>query len=63
MTNPKLGYIGIWKSHQCEVYADSLWQAKQAVIAKLKVPKKQHHMVSVMLAEKDGQPVIHTPTF
>jgi hypothetical protein len=50
------GFVAIYGSRQIDVYADSLYQAKQKAIAQLKVRKSQEHMVSVMLAEKDIDP-------
>ena len=57
------GYVAFYNGHRLEVYANDLWSAKQQVIEKLKVPKTKKHMVSVLLAEKDSQPVVHTPDF
>ncbi|MPS58838.1 MAG: hypothetical protein E2594_16970 [Pseudomonas sp.] len=57
------GYVAFYNDQRLEVYARDLWAAKQQVIEQLKVPKSKQHMVSVILAEKDNQPVIHTPDF
>lgn len=57
------GYVAFYNRQRLEVYAKDLWAAKQQVIEKLKVPKSKQHLVSVLLAEKDGQPVTHTPDF
>lgn len=53
------GYIGFFNSKRVEVYAETLWDAKQKVMFELKVKPKQAGMVSVMLAEKNGEPVVH----
>lgn len=57
------GYVAFYNGQRLEVYAKDLWAAKQQVIEKLKAPKSKQHMVSVMLAEKDGHSVVHTPDF
>ena len=57
------GYIAFYNNRRHELPADSLFAAKQKAVAHFKVKPKQAHMVSVMLAEKDGQPVTHTPDF
>lgn len=57
------GYVAFYNGQRLEVYANDLWSAKQQVIEKLKVPKTKQHMVSVLLAEKDDQPITHTPDF
>lgn len=57
------GYIAFYGSQRHELHADSLYAAKQKAVTHFKVRPKQAHMVSVMLAEKDGQQVTHTPDF
>ena len=57
------GYIAFFGSKQIELYASSLYEAKQKAIAQFNPPKSKQHMVSVMLAEKDGHSVVHTPDF
>lgn len=54
------GYIAFYNGKRHELRADSLYAAKMAAIAFFKPPKPKQHMVSVMLAEKDGVEVIHT---
>ena len=53
------GYIAFYQGNQKEVYADSIWQAKQKAIAELGVPKKKQGLLSVVLAEVEGNQVIH----
>lgn len=60
---PKLGYVCFFKNERHEIYAKSLWDAKQKAIAFFKPKRKDEHMVSVILAEKDGKPVTHVPDF
>ena len=57
------GYICFYNNLRHEVYAASLYAAKIAAIAYFKPPKSKAHMVNVMLAEKDGEQVTHTPDF
>ena len=57
------GYIAFYNGKQHELYADTLLEAKDKAIQHFKPPKSKKHMVSVMLAEKDGQQVTHTPDF
>jgi N12 class adenine-specific DNA methylase len=57
---PRFGYIGLYKGKQYEVYANSTYEAQKKIAA-------EHHIkdsgnIDVMLAEKDGQPVIHSTT-
>jgi len=51
------GYIGIYKNKQYEVYANSSYEAQKKLAEQLKV--KKSYLVSVYLAEKNGQEVIH----
>ncbi len=53
------GYIAFYQGNQKEVFADSIWQAKQKAIAELSVPKKKQGLLSVVLAEVEGNQVIH----
>lgn len=51
------GYIAFYNGQRVEFHAASLYAAKLAAIAHFKAPKSKAHMVSVVLAEKDGAPV------
>jgi hypothetical protein len=53
------GYIGIYLGSKVEVYADSIWQAKQLAIKQLSVPKKKEGLLSIVLAEVDGKEYIN----
>ena len=55
------GYVCFYYHKRIEVYADSLFAAKEKAVAEFKAPKSKRHMVSVMLAEKGGEPVVHNP--
>ena len=55
---PRLhGYMAFLNGKQIEVHAESLWAAKQRAVALLKPKKREQHMVSVVLCEKDGERV------
>lgn len=56
-------YKGFCGGKECVVVASSLYSAKQKAIKKLGVYKKNYHMVSVVLVEKDGESVTHLPLF
>lgn len=55
------GYIAYYNGKKIEIHAPSLYAAKQEAVKQFNVPKKKEYLVSVMLAEKNGQPVIHDP--
>ncbi len=57
------GYICFYNSKQIEIRADSLYKAKLEAIKQFHPPKSKAHMVSVMLAEKDNNTVVHTADF
>lgn len=56
-------YIAIYNGKQIEVQAEGLYSAKCAAADKLKVPKGKLGLLAIMLAEKNGEPVVHTPDF
>ena len=59
------GYVCFWSGKRCEVYADTLFAAKEKAIAEFQRnagrKRVKSHMVSVVLAEKDGEQVVHNP--
>lgn len=55
-----LGYIGFFNGRREEFLADSLYEAKQQAVEHFSPPKSRVHLVSVTLAEKDGETVTHT---
>ena len=57
------GYVCFYSGKRIEIYADTLYQAKEKAVLEFKAPKSKRHMVSVMLAEKNGQELIHTADF
>ena len=52
------GYIAFHKNRRVEVYAYTLFEAREKAVALLK-PKKPHD-INIMLAEKGGAPVVHS---
>ena len=55
------GYIAFYKGKRAEVYANTSYEAQQKAAALFKAKKR--YEVSVMLAEKEGQQVVHAPMF
>lgn len=55
------GYVCFWKGKRFEVYAESSYAAQKKCAEQYKI--KKAHEITVVLAEKDGQPVVHIPTF
>lgn len=53
------GYIAFVEGRRHEVYADSAYEADQKARALYKGRKKRPR-IHVALAEKDGEPVVHT---
>lgn len=51
------GYIAIFNSKKIEIYANSLYEAKQKAIKYFRPNKRQEHNILVVLAEKDNKPV------
>jgi hypothetical protein len=55
------GYIAFWRGKRVEVYANTSYEAQQKAAAMLKA--KKAYEVTVMLAERAGEPVVHTADF
>lgn len=55
----KNGYIALYRGKQAEIYADSLYDAKEKAVALFKA--KKSYEVSVYLVEKGGEAVVHQP--
>lgn len=53
------GYICIFLGKRVEVIANDLWQAKQKAIQALKVPKGKQGLLSIVLAEVEGNQITH----
>ena len=56
------GYIALYGDKRWELHADSQYAAKQAADAHFKPPKSKRHLVTVHLAEKDGETVTQVIT-
>lgn len=56
------GYICFYNGQRWECLASSMIKAKELAIRHFKPPKSKHHMISVILAEKDGETVTHSTT-
>jgi hypothetical protein len=54
------GYIAFYNGRQCEVRAASSYAAQCEAVRIFNPPKSRRHLVTVMLAEKDGAPVTHS---
>ena len=52
------GYIAFYRGKQIEVYANTTYEAQSKAAAMFKARKS--HEVTVMLAERDGQQVVHS---
>lgn len=57
---PVYGYIALYRGRQWELYAGSSYAAWQDAVKHFKAPKSRHHLVTVYLAEKDGETVTQT---
>ncbi len=55
------GYMAFYSRQQIELYAPSLYEAKQQAVKHFRPAKSKEHMVHVYLAEtSDGTPVDQT---
>lgn len=57
------GYIAFYKGPRTEVYAKTSLEARNKAATFFKVKAHKAYEVTVMLAEKEGQPGVHTPDF
>jgi hypothetical protein len=61
------GYVAIWKGKRAEIYAETIFQAKQQAMAEFVKAagrkKVKSEDVYVVLAETNGAPVVHSPDF
>ncbi len=55
------GYIAFYRGKKMEVNAETSYQAQQKAAQAFKA--KKSYEVKVVLAEKDGEQVTHTPDF
>ena len=52
------GYVCFYNGKRIEVYAADLYAAKKDAVQQLKVPMSKWNLVSIVLAEKNGAPVV-----
>jgi hypothetical protein len=58
------GYVFFYAGKRIELYAKTLYDAKQLAVKHFKPPKSKQHMVHGMIAEnQDGTPVHHVADF
>lgn len=55
------GYIAFFNNKRIEIYAASLWEAHEKAVKQLKIPKNKQGLLAVVLAEKNGEAVVHHP--
>lgn len=56
---PKYGYVCFYNEKRWEVYAKSLFAAQLAAAQHFNVSSKRRHLIHVVLAEFNGNPVVH----
>lgn len=55
------GYVCFWRKERCEVEAETSYAAQQAAQVKFGRRCKKRHEITVVLAEQNGEQVIHAP--
>ena len=55
------GYVCLFAGKRFECRAETSYQAQQKAIEHFKPAKSRRHLVSVVLAEKNGKQVTHAP--
>lgn len=59
------GYIILWRGKKYEKTVPagtSIYSMKEQFCAEHRIPPKRRHDVTILLAEKDGEPVLQTAT-
>jgi chorismate-pyruvate lyase len=56
-------YKAFYIRKEIELEAETSYDAQKKAATLFKVPEKKSYLISVMLCEKDGKPVIHAPNF
>jgi hypothetical protein len=54
------GYIVMYQGKQRELWAPTLYHAKKMAVQYFRPKKKDEHLISVILCEKDGKEVTHS---
>jgi hypothetical protein len=57
------GYIAFFNGKQTEIHAETQYAAKVKAEEFFKPVKSKKHLITVVLAEKEGKQVVHTPDF
>lgn len=57
------GYVAFYNGKRAEVHAPTTYAAQQAAARIFGVKEKNRYKVSVMLAEKGGEEVVHVADF
>lgn len=57
------GYLCFFEKQKIEVYATSTVDAMKLALKYFRVRPNKAYLVTVLLAEKDHKPVVHTPDF
>ena len=57
------GYICFYKGNQFEIHAKTTYEAQVKCAKDNKIPDSKRYLISVALAEKNGEQVTHTPDF
>jgi hypothetical protein len=55
------GYKAFYNGKTTEIYAPTMFAAKEKAVAFFKPPKSKRHMVAVVLCEINGETVTHSP--
>ena len=56
-------YIAFYNSKKISIKANDLYSAKCQAIKEFKTPKKNQHMISVLLDKKGSEKIVHTADF
>lgn len=62
-TPNQFGYLCFYQAKKHAVFAKTSFEAYEKAIEHFKAPKSKQYLVSVHLAEKNGQAVVHTADF
>jgi hypothetical protein len=54
------GYVALYNGKRAEIWADSLWEAKQKAILYFAPPKSKVWTVDVILAQVGEKDVVHS---
>lgn len=57
------GYVCFYNGKRIEVHANTTLEALGKAMEQFKPPKSKRHMVSVVLAEKDSESIVHASNF